>query len=391
MGLWLKQSTAISVKIGPFLDETNGKDAEVGLTLTQADIRLSKNGGDIGQKTEANNATTDELGYYDCPLDETDTGTLGILQLFVHEAGALPVFHEYMVVPANVWDSFFGADVLHTDLTAAAVDTVWDELMAGHVTPDSAAYVMRSITTLISDISQAQDGAAGSITLAAASSAVNDYYKGQVICIALGAGAGQARACYAYNGGTKVASIRPAWATAPDNTSYYAILNAGSAVVAAIEDIDLSATMKASVNAEVDNALDTAIPGGPTADSVNEVLKALSDRLPANYIMGSSVNTDKDDEIDAIKGYIDTEVAAIKAVTDTLSLAAIADAVHDEVVEGTTTLRQAQRLICSALFAKTSGGGTNTLVARDIGDTKPRITLTTDANGNRTASVTDAT
>ena len=26
---WLKQSTAITLRIGPFLDETNGKDAEV--------------------------------------------------------------------------------------------------------------------------------------------------------------------------------------------------------------------------------------------------------------------------------------------------------------------------------------------------------------------------
>jgi len=167
--------------------------------------------------------------------------------------------------------------------------------------------------------------------------------------------------------------------------------NKMAAQVKGIDDIDLSATMKASVNTEVDNALETEIPDDPTLGSINEILKALSDRLPANYIMGSSVSTDKDDEIDAIKGYIDTEVAAIKAVTDTLSLAAIADAVHDEVVEGATTLRQATRLICSALFCKTSGGGTNTLVARDIGDTKPRITLTTDSNGNRTASVTDAT
>lgn len=37
------------------------------------------------------------------------------------------------------------------------------------------------------------------------------------------------------------------------------------------DDIDLSATQKASVNTEVDNALDTAIPS-PTADSINDVL-----------------------------------------------------------------------------------------------------------------------
>ena len=126
MAQWLKQSTAVTVKIGPFVDDTDGKTAETGLTLSQADIRLSKNGGDIAQKNEANAATHDELGYYDCALDTTDTGTLGRLSLMVHESGALPVWHHYMVVPANVWDSMFGADYLYVDtkeIASAAVST----------------------------------------------------------------------------------------------------------------------------------------------------------------------------------------------------------------------------------------------------------------------------
>lgn len=44
---------------------------------------------------------------------------------------------------------------------------------------------------------------------------------------------------------------------------------------------DLTATMKASVNAEVDSALDTAIPGSPTSDSVNERIKTLDDNFTA--------------------------------------------------------------------------------------------------------------
>ena len=43
----------------------------------------------------------------------------------------------------------------------------------------------------------------------------------------------------------------------------------------------LGATAKTDVNTEVDNALDTAIPGGPTAGSVNDVLKDLDALLPA--------------------------------------------------------------------------------------------------------------
>ena len=48
--LYLKADTAVTLKIGPFLDDSDGKTAETGLTIAQADVRLSKNGGDIAQK-----------------------------------------------------------------------------------------------------------------------------------------------------------------------------------------------------------------------------------------------------------------------------------------------------------------------------------------------------
>lgn len=127
--MWLKQNTAATIKLGPFLDDADGKTAETALTISQADIRLSKNGGDIAQTNNAAGATHDELGYYDVPLDTTDTNTLGRLKVAVSESGALPVWQDFMVVPANVWDSLFGADKLqvHADeitaglITAAAI------------------------------------------------------------------------------------------------------------------------------------------------------------------------------------------------------------------------------------------------------------------------------
>jgi len=103
------------MRIGPFLDETNGKDAETTLTIAQADVRLSKAGGDFAPKNDATSCTHDEIGYYTCPLNTTDTSTLGMLKLAVHESGALPVWHTWMVVPANVWDSLFGTDKLQVD------------------------------------------------------------------------------------------------------------------------------------------------------------------------------------------------------------------------------------------------------------------------------------
>jgi hypothetical protein len=108
--LYLKQSTAATVKIGPFLDNGDGYTAETGLTISQADVRLSKNGGNMAQKNSSTACTHDELGYYDCPLSTTDTNTLGRLQLMVAESGALPVFHDYTVVTANVYDTLCGSD-----------------------------------------------------------------------------------------------------------------------------------------------------------------------------------------------------------------------------------------------------------------------------------------
>ena len=105
---YLKQSTAATVKIGPFVDATDGVTAETGLTISQADVRLAKDGGNYAQKTESSASTHDELGEYDCDLDATDTATLGSLVLSVQESGALPVRHEFTVLAANVYDSIVG-------------------------------------------------------------------------------------------------------------------------------------------------------------------------------------------------------------------------------------------------------------------------------------------
>ena len=51
--MFLKQSTAYTFRHGPFVDEDDGKTAETGLTLSQADIRLSKGGVTLRKKTSA--------------------------------------------------------------------------------------------------------------------------------------------------------------------------------------------------------------------------------------------------------------------------------------------------------------------------------------------------
>lgn len=105
----LRANTAVDVLIGPFVDDSDGNTDETGLTISQADVRLSKNGQNMAQKNDANACTHDELGYYNCPLDATDTNTEGQLDIIVHESGALHVKMECMILSEAAYDSLFTA------------------------------------------------------------------------------------------------------------------------------------------------------------------------------------------------------------------------------------------------------------------------------------------
>lgn len=119
--MWLKQSTACTITLGPFVDDTDGKTAETGLTISQADVRLRKNGGAAAQANESTSATHDENGYYSKPLNTTDTNTAGRLQVCVSESGALPVWHEFLVLPAAIYDAMVGGTLL-TDAADALLN-----------------------------------------------------------------------------------------------------------------------------------------------------------------------------------------------------------------------------------------------------------------------------
>lgn len=186
MATWLKQSTAATVKLGPFLDDTDGKTAETALTIKKADVRLSKNGGDMAaahadQGASDAGAAHDELGYYDISLDTTDTDTLGRLKIMVHESGALPVWQDFQVLPANTFDSLVaGTDYLNADAkqieggdatdaltaavpTAAAIaDAVWDEDLGGsHEIGDSTADTLRNAAAAVDTINTAVSNMSG--------------------------------------------------------------------------------------------------------------------------------------------------------------------------------------------------------------------------------------
>jgi hypothetical protein len=142
--LYLKQSTAATLKIGPAISNTDASRL-TGLTLSQADVRLSNNGGDFAQKGDATACTHDEYGWYDCPVSTTDTGTLGRLQLDAIDAAALPIMHEYIVVTANVYDTLCSTDVFNVEVTAAGVDSILDEVIENTLTLRQAIMLIKAV------------------------------------------------------------------------------------------------------------------------------------------------------------------------------------------------------------------------------------------------------
>jgi hypothetical protein len=140
MAQLLKQSTAFTFRIGPFVDSTDGVTAETALSIAQADIQISKNGGAFAQTSASPTTTHDADGWYQCPLTATDTNTLGHLTVQIVMAGALPVWKDFLVVPANIYDSV----VAGTDILDASV-TQW--LGTAVATPDTAGYPKITIKT----------------------------------------------------------------------------------------------------------------------------------------------------------------------------------------------------------------------------------------------------
>jgi len=83
--------------------------------------------------------------------------------------------------------------------------------------------VTLTASTTHHDSGAAQAGTSTTITLKSTASATDDIYNGMYVTITSGTGTGQIRIIEDYVGSTKVATVTPAWTTAPNNTSNYEI------------------------------------------------------------------------------------------------------------------------------------------------------------------------
>lgn len=122
-----------------------------------------------------------------------------------------------------------------------------------------------------------------------------------------------------------------------------------------------------------------------TAAEVN-TLGPVAVRIAKTGIYGSAFVA----QVVAFDPYSATSLGLSNLVTAT----AIADALLDRAdgIETGLTLRNAMRAIAAGQAAKRSGAGTTTEVYRNaVADSKNRMTVTTDSNGNVTAIAYDFT
>lgn len=177
MSVILKQSTEIKVRIGPFVDATDGLTPETGITLGTADEAelLKANGAatvDISGATWA--AITGSDGWYDLTLTASHTDTVGELVVIVQDDSVcLPVFCKFQVVEEAIYDAFYASGstgLIPVNVTQISGDsTAADNLelmFDGTGYTDATAPASRSQITALNDLDSAavQTAAAAALT-----------------------------------------------------------------------------------------------------------------------------------------------------------------------------------------------------------------------------------
>ena len=320
-----KAENGQEVILGPFLDDTDGKTAETTLTIANTDIKIWKAGATSLVNKNSGGATHIANGYYYIVLDATDTGTAGSMVITCSMAGALPVQRECYVresldyMEFNYWRNcvFFSAAAGGTTTTVPISTVVYSDIAA-----------------------QTVDGA----------------YVGMLLFVSA-PGDQSVHRVTGFVGATKTLTVEPPFVSAPSAGQYYMLLpgapgvladNAITAAKVATNAIDADALATDAVT-EMQSGLATSA----ALATVNAYVDELESRLTAaragylDNLSGGAVATAAN--LSTVAGYVDTEVAAIKAKTDLIPASPAAVGSAMTLADGAIT------------EAKISSGGLNAI------------------------------
>ncbi len=201
--------------------------AGAAITGLSPTVTINKNGGSFASPAGAVSEIAN--GGYKVAGNATDTNTLGPIWLKAVCSGGVTFF-------------FPVANIVNVPTLTEVVNGVLDEALSGHTTAGTTGKaisdvdahtdteiaaiktVTDSLATLVIRSGTAQAGASGTITLDSGASATSDLYKGALVLITSGTGAGQYRQIISYAGSTKVATVDKAWVTNPSSSSVFLLV-----------------------------------------------------------------------------------------------------------------------------------------------------------------------
>lgn len=190
----LKQSTAVTFMVGP-VRAINGYDLYTSLTVTNVTmLKMSKEADATLTDITANSFTHVANGVYLQALSTANTNTLGKLEYFLGATTCVPEHREFMVLPANVYNSI----VLGSDLLDINVDQINQS--------SSPANQLKMMSTggILLTVGAA---ASTSVITTDLTEATNDHYNGRTLLFTSGALIGQAAEITDYNGSTKELTV----------------------------------------------------------------------------------------------------------------------------------------------------------------------------------------
>jgi hypothetical protein len=282
---------------------------------------------------------------------------------------------------------------LNDPTVAEIADGVWDEVLTP-ATHDVGYSAGQRLRYLILTGNTAQAGGASTITLAAAESAQSNIFNQNIISLVAGTGAGQTRLIAEYDGTTKIATVDRAWDVQPIAGTVYEILPFSSILLA-----EHGKAAAGAVGSITLNTLASAVDDTYVGDSVflSSGTGAGQIRVITAYDGGTKVATISPNwtttpDNTSIYKILPVGRAIVDSNNDktgySLSAAGVGDVFTFEVDSdsaGPITFNEKLRLDLAVLTGISSGGGSNTLLFRDVADTKSRLVVTVDSDGNRSA------
>jgi hypothetical protein len=351
---YLRQSTASQSRvIGPFVDDTDGKTPETGLTIANTDVKIMVNGAASADKNSGG-GTHRANGFYSLTFDATDTATVGEFTVSVKVAGALSVWEKFLVLEEAVFDALFAASATGYP-SAIAIRTEMDSNSTKLAQLDAIETIVNATGNEVNDLwTDWGDGGRLDLILDARASqtSVNDIPTNAELTTALGNGSWATAIPWNAAWDSEVQS--------EVNDGLVAFFTSAANLVDLIWDEAISGHLTAgSVGASLNAAggsgdpWTTTLPGSYTGSQAGKILAdVLADtdyiqpRIPAalvsgridasigamasNVVTAASVATDAVTEIQSglatasalatVAGYLDTEIQTIINQTEAAAM-----------------------------------------------------------------------